>query len=90
MVTEGNITPSIREDENVIGISKHYLKKVIKDCYRAKEKGTLEDEHIIGKIRYIKLISDKSFDRLIKALNSNDNGKEIIHTINFALRNLGN
>ena len=66
------------DNENEIRISKHYLKEVIKWCYKAEKNGTLEDEHILGKIRYIKLISSISYEKLLKALSTNEKGLRII------------
>lgn len=70
---------------NEIRISKHYLKEVIKECYISKEKGTLKDEYILGKVRYIKLISEISYQRLLKVLSSNDKGKMIASSIKASL-----
>lgn len=66
------------DNENEIRISKHYLKEVIKGCYKAEKNGTLEDEHILGKIRYIKLISSTSYEKLLEALSTNEKGLRII------------
>ena len=74
-----------RDNENEIRISKHYIKETVKECYKAEEKGVLKNEQIIGKIRYIKLISEKSYENLLKALSTNEKGKNIARTINFEL-----
>ena len=70
-----------RDNENEIRISKHYIKETVKECYQAEEKGILKDEQIMGKVRYIKLISEKSYNNLLKALSTNDKGKYIVQTI---------
>ena len=75
-----------KDNENEIRISKHYLKEVIKECYKAEEKDVLKDEQIMGKIRYIKLISEQSYERLLKALSSNEKGSSIASTIKYLLQ----
>ena len=64
-------------NNNEIRISKHYIKETIKECYKAKDKGILEDEQLLGKVRYIKLINEKSFEKMLKALSSSEYGKTI-------------
>lgn len=74
-----------KDNENEVRISKRYLKEVVKECYKAKEKDVLKDEQIMGKIRYIKLISEQSYERLLKALSSNEKGSYIASTIKYLL-----
>ena len=75
-----------KDDINEIRISKHYLKEVIKECYSAEKAGLLKDERIIGKIRYIKSISEESYKRLLKALKSNETGQIIASAISRFLQ----
>ena len=66
-------------DSNEIRISKSYLKETVKMCYQVYDsKDNLsENDQLIGRVRYIKNISGISFERLIKALSTNDKGKAI-------------
>lgn len=75
-----------RGNNNEIRISKHYIKETIKECYTAEEEDVLKDEQILGKIRYIKLICNKSYESLLKALSSNEKGKTISYFIKQALK----
>ena len=74
-----------KNDANEIRISKHYLKEVIKECYNATDKEGSVNEAILGKVRYIKLISEKSYTRLIRALKGSEKGSTIVSKIQLSI-----
>ena len=67
--------------ENIIKISKSYINKTVKECYKVKNGDVDNDEQIMGKIRYIKNISNKSYESLLKALKCNTFGTSIAERI---------
>ena len=74
-----------KANENIIKISNAYVRNTIKECYSIKPDEIASNEVIMGKIRYIKNISELSYSKLIKGLNSNDKGKETARAIEKAL-----
>ena len=67
--------------ENIIKISKSYISKTISECYKVENGDVHKDEQTIGKIRYIKNISTKSYESLLKALRCNTTGAAIAEKI---------
>ena len=71
-----------KNGKNVIKVSKSYIKEVTKECYSTSPDKLSSNERIMGKIRYIKNISESSYIQLLRGLMNN---KDVYEAVSIAI-----